>query len=300
MRSFVGRRNDMTQVEVIANIGMALGEGPSWDESNQVLNWVDIMGQRIYSYDPMLGKTTYHQLDQMVGAVVPREAGGLTFAGHKGLYHYDPVTGQEQLIAAPEAEGEFRFNDGKCDPAGRFWAGTMSLANETGTSSLYRLDLDGTLHRMVTGVTISNGLGWNPGGTIMYYIDTPTLTVCAFDYDLERGDISNRRVIIDIERSDGWPDGMTVDEEGMLWIAHWGGAQVTRWDPHTGNKLSSIPMPAPNITSCVFGGPDRTDLYVTSASVGLSEQEKRQYPLAGSLFRVRTGTRGAATFSYKG
>jgi sugar lactone lactonase YvrE len=291
----------MNQPEAIVNIGAALGEGPSWDEKENVLYWTDILGKRIYRYRPADGEMSSFQLEQYVGAVVPRQSGGLALAAQRGFYSFEPTSGTMRLMAIPaEQDPDLRFNDGKCDPAGRFWAGTTSLTDRRGAAALYRMDPDGSLHRMLEGVSISNGLGWSPDGSTMYYIDTPTRTVAAFDYDMDTGAIRNKRTALEIPEAEGDPDGMTVDEEGKLWIAHWGGFQVARWDPVTGQKISGIRLPVPLVTSCVFGGKERNELFITTARISLSEEQLEKYPLSGAVFKVVTEVTGAKTYAFGG
>jgi sugar lactone lactonase YvrE len=199
----------------------------------------------------------------------------------------------------PQLPGN-RFNDGKCDPAGRFLAGTMDDAEEAATGSLHSLSPDGSIQTLLTGIRISNGLTWSPDGRTFYYIDTPTRQVSAFDYDLSSGAIADPRPAVVVPPELGWPDGMTSDAQGMLWVAMWGGAKLTRWDPATGQLLQSIPLPAFNVSSCAFGGPDLDEIYVTSARQGMSAAQLGQYPLSGGLFRLRPGLRGSATFAFGG
>lgn len=291
----------MKQPELMLDIRATLGEGPTWNEREQALYFTDILERRMYRYDPATGALSRYHAEQFVGAVVSRRGGGLALAAQRGIYAYDPDSEAMTLLAAPaDLDPDLRFNDGKCDPRGRFWAGTTSLSGRQGASALYRLDPDGSLHRILEGVSISNGLGWSPDGRIMYYIDTPTRTVSAFDYDMETGSAVNRRTVIEVPESEGWPDGMTVDEEGKLWIAHWGGFQITRWDPDSGRKLAAWRLPAPNVTSCVFGGPGRDVLYITTAREGLSPEQLRQYPHSGSVFRLEAGVKGAVSHEFGG
>jgi len=191
-----------------------------------------------------------------------------------------------------------RFNDGKCDPQGRFWAGTMSLNEEPNAGSLYAFE-NNIVQKKIENVTISNGLAWSIDHKTMYYIDTPTFEVVAYKFEKKTGCISDRQVALKIPIEDGFPDGMTIDDEGMLWIAHWDGWQVTRWNPNTGKKLLCIKLPASKITSCTFGGKDLTDLFITSAYVGLSVDELKAQPLAGSLFVIRNcGFKGELPFDF--
>jgi sugar lactone lactonase YvrE len=266
-----------------------LGEGPVWDARRSSLFWVDILRGEIHEYRPADGYSHTISVGEYVGAVAPYRDGRLMAAMKSGIVLLDPDTGEREAVGHPEAHlpGN-RYNDGKCDPAGRFWVGSMSLQEEPGAGSLYMIDHDRSITRQLEGVTISNGLAWINDHRTMYYIDTPTFEVAAFDYDIATGGISNRRVAIRIPETDGYPDGMTTDREGCLWIAHWDGWQVTRWDPHTGRKIHHIPMPAARVTSCAFGGDTGNDLYITSARTGLSEEELGRMSGAGGVWKIQT------------
>jgi sugar lactone lactonase YvrE len=219
---------------------------------------------------------------------------------HRGFARLDPATGTVSGLIAPAGHdpGTCRFNDGKCDPAGRFWAGTMALDERAGLGSLYRLDSNGQASRVLSGVSISNGIAWNPPGTKMYHIDTPTSVVAAYDYDAATGEIRNRTIAAEVPRSLGWPDGMTIDEEGMLWIALWDGHAVTRWDPANGRCIATHRLPASRITSCAFGGPGLRSLFITSARVGLDPAELARQPEAGSVFVLEPGVAGRPASAY--
>lgn len=291
----------MSEVELLLDAKATLGEGPSWDASRGILYWVDIPRGHIHEYRPEDGSDRILEVGQPVGAVVFTREGGLIAAMKNGLHRLDPVTGALELIGDPESGlPDNRFNDGKCDTAGRFWAGTMPCSGSEPTGSLYRLDPDGTIHRMLGGIGCSNGIAWNPDDTVMYHIDTSTRRVTAYDYDRETGGLANARTVISLPGEYGLPDGMTSDEEGKLWIAEWGGAAVRRWDPDTGRVLQTIEVPALQVTSCCFGGEHMDELFITSARDGLSERELEERPLSGGLFRVRTGVRGRPTFAYGG
>jgi len=290
-------------VELVLPAGATLAEGPHWDPRAQRLYWVDIPAHRVYVFDPQTGAQQSFDVGQYVGAVVPRATGGLLLAVQHGFAILDPASGHSQPIAeiAAEAdEADLRFNDGKCDPAGRFWAGSYSMAGRQRAGSLYCLDADGDVRRAIADVTVSNGLAWSRDHTTMYYIDTPTQAVAAFDYDVATGAIANRRVVISIPAGSGWPDGMTIDAEGMLWVAHWGGSCVTRWDPARGTALETITLPTAHVTSCCFGGPGLDQLYITTARQGLSAAELAAQPTAGSIFRARPGVGGLPADVYAG
>ena len=288
-------------VELIVDAHAQVGEGAIWDADKQILYWVDILSNKLYVYDPASGQNKTYDVGQHVGTIVPRASGGVMLALYEGFAAYDLETGELTMIVDPEADlADNRFNDGKCDPAGRFWAGTMAYSNQSTQGSLYRLDPNMSVHKMVSDIGISNGLAWSLDHKTMYYIDTTAGTVRAFDYDNATGDISRERVIIQVPKGIGGPDGMTMDDEGMLWVAHFGGWRVNRWHPESGEILHTIELPTSNITSCAFGGPGLDTLYITSACVGMSEATLAEQPHAGGLFAVKPGYRGINAFKFAG
>jgi sugar lactone lactonase YvrE len=291
------------QAELILDAMAVLGEGPCWDHRSGLLYWVDIAAKKIHAYDPRSGKDQAVQLDQMVGTAVPRQSagGGVIAALERGLHLLDLETAKLSLLDDPERGMENnRFNDGKCDAAGRFWAGTMNRNEEGPTGSLYCLEHGRPARKALGGLTISNGLGWSPDGRTMYHIDTPTRQVVAYDFDAVRGEISRGRTVVTIPAEDGYPDGMTVDAEGMLWIAHWGGGQVSRWNPQLGKRLTVIKIPAECVSACTFGGPELDELYITTARIGQTEENLAKQPHAGGLFRVKPGVTGLPAHFYAG
>lgn len=281
------------QAELMLDARATLGEGPAWDATTGTLYWVDILEKRIFAgYDMLL------QLDDFVGCLAPCTNGHLILGLHTSLGDLDPATGRlEPLVPLDSEPSTNRINDGKCDPAGRFFAGTMDMNEKKASGALYSFD-GRQLTRLLDGIRISNGLAWSPDHKTLYYIDTPTREVQAFDYQSATGQIGNPRPVIRVDPSLGWPDGMTSDAQGNVWIAMWGGAQVTRWDPTTGNLLEQIPVPALHTSSCVFGGRDMNELYVTSARTGMSRADLNQYPHSGGLFKIETKTEGMPTFSF--
>ncbi|ALS23006.1 SMP-30/gluconolactonase/LRE family protein [Paenibacillus naphthalenovorans] len=291
----------MTECSLVLDAKADLGEGAIWDAEKQVLYWVDITGKTLHVFDPEHHTDRSIPIGQFVGTVVPREAGGVMLALQNGFYSLDLETEVLTPVMDPEQnQPENRFNDGKCDPAGRFWAGTMNL-NETGRSgALYCLDTDLNVRKMLTGIGISNGIVWSLDCRTMYYIDSPTKQVVAFDYEMSSGTLSRQRVMIDLTLDHALPDGMTIDAEGMIWIAHWGGYRVTRWNPDNGKQLDEIRVPASQVTSCAFGGKDLDVLYITTARHGLHERELDKQPLAGGIFSVAAQVKGLPAFSFKG
>ncbi len=279
-----------------------LGEGPCWDARNKLLYWVDIERYKLHIYNPATKTDRAINVGQHIGAAVVRQSGGLLVALREGFFHLDPTTEQLTHITDPEPEcPDNRFNDGKCDPAGRFWAGTMHLPEtKMNCGHLYCLDTDLSVRRRVDDVSISNGLAWSADAKTMYFVDSPTRQCVAFDYDKASGGITNRRVVVEIPEGAGWPDGMTIDAEGMLWIALWDGWRVARYNPHTGALLDEIKLPVARPTSAVFGGDNLETLYITSASTRLSDDALAEQPLAGSIFKAKPGVRGTPTIEFAG
>lgn len=285
------------ELRLVIDAKATLGEGPCWDEVNQVLYWVDIMGKDLHKYDPATDENETYHIGQMIGAAVPSKSGGLVLALQNGFYKFYPDSEELTPITDPESHlPNNRFNDGKCDKAGRFWAGTMPIQGGGKSGALYCLHTDYEVKTMLQDIGISNGMAWSHDDRTMYYIDTPTREVAAFDYDLETGTIANRRVAIHFSDEHGNPDGMTIDEEGMLWIAEWGGYQVGRWDPNTGKMIDSIQVPAAQVTSCVFGGAKLDTLYITTARIG--QENKADQPFAGGLFAIKTNVKGTKTYAF--
>ena len=287
--------------ELVIDARAVLAEGPVWHAQRQLLYWVSILAGEVHVYDPATNEDRAIDVGQLVGTVVPRKSGGVIVALHHGIASLDLVTGDLKVLADPEADQPGnRFNDGKCDPAGRFWAGTMSLSYVEGAGSLYVMDADLSVRPMLRDVTISNGIVWSPDRSTMYYIDTPTCEVSAFDYAVETGAISNRRTAVRIPKDLGGPDGMTIDAEGKLWVAVWGSGAVSRWDPESGEMLGAVSLPVTAVSACAFGGPNLDELYVTTAREGMDEQALAEQPHAGGVFRVKPGVCGVEAFEFAG
>lgn len=282
------------QPQLLLDARAELGEGPFWDTRTQTLHWLDILNKRIYAGPDLLA-----QLDEFIGCAALRADGGLILALKNSIVDLKPGSIKPAVLAALSEPVNNRLNDGKCDPAGRFLAGSMDLNESAPTGALYSFD-GKTITKLLSGITISNGLTWSPDHQTFYYTDTPTRQVTAFDYDLATGQVANPRPAVRVPDGLGWPDGMTSDTDGNLWIAMWGGAQVTKWDPRTGHLLDQIPMPVLQPSSCIFGGADLNELYVTSARKGLGQADLAKYPLSGGLFKIDTDVTGVPTFQFRG
>ena len=283
------------KVEILYDAKATLGEGPVWDAGTQTLYWIDILNKRIYANGDI-----FLELDESIGCLALRQEGGLVFAKRISFWTCESDSTKLTLLSSLENEpSNNRFNDGKCDPHGRFIVGTMDMGEKDSNGSLYSFDGKSITH-LLSDITISNGMTWSPDHKTFYYIDTPTHEVKAFDYDLENGAIGNMRIAVHLPESFGFPDGMTSDMQGNLWIAMWGGAQITKWNPHTGQLLERIPVPAKNVSSCVFGGKDLNELYITSARTGLDENILAHYPLTGGVFRLETNVVGMPLFKFAG
>ena len=272
-----------------------LGEGPVWDANTQTLYWLDILNKRIYANADVLA-----ELDDFIGCVALRKSGGLVLTKRFGFASLSLSPVHEIFFSALTDEpANNRFNDGKCDPRGRFIAGTMDINEKDPTGSLYSFD-GKSITKLISNVTISNGMTWSPDFKTFYYIDTPTREVRAFDYDLDTGAIGNARIAVSVPESLGWPDGMTSDSQANLWIAMWGGAQITTWNPKSGQLLEQIPVPVIQPSSCAFGGENMNELFITSARKGLDEAALKQYPLSGGVMRLETNVEGMPMFEFAG
>ena len=269
----------------------ALGEGPCWDPAEGALYWTDIPACRVHRLAAD-GTHTAWDAGQPVGAIVLRAGGGLVLAAKDGFWTLDPATGELALLAHAEPDvQENRMNDGACDKAGRFFAGTMAEDESPGAGTLYRLGTDHQLTPVLGGVSISNGIGWSLDESRMYYVDSPTLGVDVFDYDAASGTIGNRRVFAAVGGDEVIPDGLAVDADGCVWVALWGGAAIARYGPD-GRLKQTLEIPAANVTCCAFGGPDLGTLYITTAA-GPGRR-------GGALFACRPGAAGLPANPFRG
>jgi sugar lactone lactonase YvrE len=273
---------------------LELGEGPVWDAAREELVWVDIDRGLVHRRSRGRADDTV-DVGQPVGCAVPRAGGGLALALRDGFGLLDACGGAARLVAPVEhGRRDTRMNDGACDSRGRFWAGTMSLAGDTRTAALYRLDPDLSVTRALPGISVSNGIGWSPDESTLVHVDSPRRRMDLYDFDPDRGTVAGRRAVIPVDAALGTPDGLAVDAEGGIWVALWGGGAVLRYSPD-GGVDQRIEIPATNVTSCCFGDADLGTLYVTTAARGAAHE-----PLAGALFACRPGITGLRATPFAG
>jgi sugar lactone lactonase YvrE len=283
-------------VDIAYDEVLELGEGPLWLAGGR-LSWVDILGGAVLvgaAADGVVELERRYETGMPVGAAVPLggDREGWLLAAGPGFAHLG-VDGTVRTLAEPEGEqrGTVRMNDAKCDPAGRLWAGSMAYDERPGAGSLFRVDLDGSVTRVLRDRQVSNGLDWSPDGRTFYYADSGHRVVYTADYDVDRGEIGPLRPLLEPPPEDGSPDGLTVDDEGMLWIAFWGGAAVRRFDPD-GRLLEEVPTGAPHTTSCCLGGADGRTLFITTAATGLTPEQLAAAPRSGRLLATRVDVPG--------
>ncbi|WP_316816586.1 SMP-30/gluconolactonase/LRE family protein [Pedobacter nyackensis] len=284
--------------DVLYKAGFKLGEGLCWNPEEQNYLFVDIKGKLMGTVDSVTVEVKIRQLDKMIGKAVPVQNGNLLLAMEDGLEEMDPQTGSKKILVAVEPEKpDNRCNDGACDARGRFWFGTMNKNAKAKEGALYCFD--GTLRKMIEGTSVSNGICWSTDHTKMYYIDSFDRNIKGFDFDLDSGQITNEEVIVELNHPMELPDGMCIDEEGMLWVAIWGGACVNRYNPHDGKLIGKVSVAALNVTSCAFGGKDGRELLISTAADGLTAEELEKFPDSGSLFIVQPGIGGFSGNTFK-
>jgi sugar lactone lactonase YvrE len=286
--------------ECVAAGSDLLGECPLWDERAQALWWVDILAPALKQLDPSSGAVKENRLPEPMGSFAFREQGGLVAAMKSGLFLLDSAYASVERVASPEEDRPGnRFNDGRCDRAGRFWAGTMNDTGRSPDGALYRLSADRSCTRMRSGVIVPNGLAWSPDGRTMYFADSVRDLIWSFDYDPASGTPSNERVFADCAPNPGYPDGACMDAEGCLWSCEYAGWRVARYTP-SGRIDRVIGLPVQFPTCCCFGGADFDVLYITSASKDVAADKRTKQPLAGSLFAVRPGVKGLPESRFAG
>ncbi|MCW5752734.1 MAG: SMP-30/gluconolactonase/LRE family protein [Alphaproteobacteria bacterium] len=291
----------MIKVERVAAVANELGECPIWDERSGRLLWVDILGRMLHHLDPSSGRESHVATARAVGSFALTETGNLLLAaGRGGLSWLDPVSGALRPILDPEPDRpDNRFNDGRCDRAGRFWAGTMCDPRREPEGALYRIGADLSCRRFRDGIIVPNSIAWSPDGTVMYFADTYRRTIWAFDYDQAEGTMRGERVFAVLSEGRGRPDGSAVDADGCLWNAVYGGGRLVRYRPD-GRIDREIPLPVSAPTCCAFGDGDLGTLYVTSACQRMSEAERAREPEAGNLLALRPGVSGLQESRFAG
>lgn len=299
----------MSGVECVVDCKSWLGEGPVWSSAEKALYWTDVPAYTVHRWTPATGEQRSWRMPEMVASMSMRAQGGLIIATTDGVDTWDPNTDRHERLVVPEADlPDNRSNDGKSDRRGRFWFGTMqNNINPDGTDkpmsensgNLWRIDGDGSCHRMDSGIGISNTLAWSPDDTVMYFGDT-LAGIYAYDFDIEEGAIANRRVFAKTEDPElGFGDGSTIDAEGFLWNARWDGGCLLRWAPD-GTIDRKVELPCSRVTSAIFGGEDLDVLYVTTARYDLSEGDLAEQPLAGGIFALSPGVRGMPEVPFPG
>lgn len=290
----------MTSIDCVWSAETILGEAPCWCPVEKVVYWVDIDGKKVLRYDPVSGDKRIFPQDYEFGCIVKRDGGGFAAATNVGLVHVNEALSKVDVFATPESEiPSNRFNDGKCDRKGRFWAGSTDINETDPTGALYRINGEGTVDLVQPDVIASNGLGWSPDNTTMYFTDTGHNVIYAYEFDLETGALGTRRDFVKVDEGNGYPDGLCVDAEGFVWSAHWDGWRLTRYDPD-GNIDRVVEMPVPLVTSVAFGGDDLDRMYVTTARLDMTESQLQEAPLSGGLFVVDAGVKGLPDPAYKG
>ncbi|XP_026070081.1 regucalcin [Carassius auratus] len=293
------------KVECVIKQKNQIGESPVWEEKDSSLLYVDIRGKRVSRWNSLTNKIDSIATENLVGSVVPRQAGGYVIAEGTRFAFVDWAKRSIKSVAPVDKmeKPNTRFNDGKVDPAGRFFAGTMGLdiKPDVTDGALYSLLPDHSVVKQLDKVHLSNGLEWSLDHRIFYYIDSLAFMVEAFDYDIQTGGLSNRRMVYKMEKDECIPDGMCIDTEGKLWVACFDAGRVLRIDPQTGTRLQTVKLPASKTTSCCFGGKDYSDLYVTSACIDLDADALAKQPEAGCTFKVSgLGVKGIPAYSYTG
>ena len=302
-KKHISKSNEIMEyeAELELEIKAELGEGAFWNHETNKLYWVDIVGKALHIYNPISKTNQTFSTPSSIGTVVPTDVKNEAIVAlEDGIYRINIETGAFDLFCDVEKDKPGnRFNDGKCDPFGRFWVGSMAYSQAPYLASLYCIDENGVAITKIDSVTISNGIVWTKDKKTMYYIDTPTKNIKVYDFDNETGNISNERIAVKVSDSLGFPDGMAIDENDKLWVGMWNGNAILQFDPISGTLISKVNVPAHNVTSCAFGGENLDVLYITTSSLDMTPEEQKKYPLAGSIFKVKTNTKGVKSSFFK-
>ena len=288
------------EASLLLNAECVLAESPTWLEDEGCYLWVDIEKGHLYQLKPEVSGVKKWSFPHRLTLVVPDGKGNLVLALDAKLALFDPNTEKfDWLCDIENDKPDNRCNDGACDSEGRLWVGTMSTKFTDHAGALYLVGKDLSVTKKVEDVSISNGICWSLDNKTMYFIDSPTREIKAYDYNLATGDISFKNVAVEIPESLGTPDGMCMDQNGKLWVAHYGGFGVYQWDPETGEQLEKINVPAPNVTSCAFGGKERNQLLITTAQENMTSEMLKKYPLSGGVFTCDMDVKGAPVFGVR-
>ena len=292
----------MNEPEHLVNAQNRLGETPIWAPNEAALYWVDWGGLPSCRFEPIKGKFTSFPVDMPVTALARRSSGGWIAVAQNGVYSWAPESNEYKVLAGPPnlQKPEICYNDCAVDRQGRLLLSTVNMQDVfSPDGSLYRMDLDGSLHELDTGYATANGIGVSPDGHTVYVADQRHRQIIVLDYDIEKGTTSNRRLFASLSEEAGMPDGLIVDAEGFVWNGHWAGWMLTRYDP-LGKIERQIRFPVQHVISCAFGGKNLDELFVTTASWGFSDEERKQQPWAGDLFTVSTGIKGLVEPEFAG
>jgi sugar lactone lactonase YvrE len=281
-----------SKAEVIYESQCILGESPMWHASRKSCFWVDIENGILYEYGWTTRKIKTWKFNHRLPLVVQGKRNNVIISLDGTIARFHLKTRKTEFLSDVVADPEIRCNDGDCDSKGRLWIGTMHLKQHKGAGALYRIDKDLKINKKWSGTTVSNGIAWSPDNRRMYFIDSPTQKVQSFYFDEKTGDITFEKDAIIIPTDMGAPDGMAIDEEGMLWIAHWGGFGIYRWNPHNGQLLEKIKIPVPQASSCAFVGENLDYLIITTARENMKDDELKKYPASGNVFLVKIGVKG--------
>jgi sugar lactone lactonase YvrE len=289
----------MNDISCVVASNDALGESCLWCPTTRKVWWLDILRPCLQSFDPATGRHEIYTLPgRNCGNVALRRAGGFVLAMDSGLHGFDPATGKTEFLLHPEADApDNRYNDGRCDRRGRLWIGTMDCEIRKASGRFYRIGPHGTVLTLFDGISVPNSTAFSPDDSTMYFADTPLHTIWAFDFDIDAGMISNRRVFADLGYRNGLPDGSCVDADGYLWNCEYAGHRVVRYAPN-GRVDRSIELPVTNPTCCCFGGDNLDTLYITSAVQRLTPEQMRRHD--GGLLAVAVGVRGLPEAAYWG
>lgn len=288
----------MNTIEVLVKGNNTIGECPIYDADNKTIYWVDIINKKFFKYELESEKLSTFAAGKYDSYIIAAKNGDILLGMQDGLYRYNFDANKPELLGAPKPYNIYshRFNDGKCDVTGRLWAGSTTFYEESEDCVLYRIENDYKFDPVVSDVHVSNGMGWSPDNSIMYYIDSWKKLIYRYEFDPVKGIVSNPKILIDFNKSEvGNPDGMTVDENGNLWIAHWGGSRVSCWSPK-GKKVDQIMFPN-RIPTCPLFVND--DLIVSTATLNYTkEQLAMEQPYAGSLLKIHVGIKGAPSYKF--